>query len=142
MSNWKRFAVVMAVLVSVALPVMVGCNLLKYQFEINNLTSYDLVEVNITTDGAASWGSNDLAAVIAPGGSQDIKSFAAGDYMVRGVFDVADAEEDEICGPVYNDEYLVYNTDIEITTTNIAIDYKEQFEGECTSIYGDVRFVI
>ncbi len=139
MSNWKRFAVVMTVLVSVALPVMVGCNLLQYQFEINNLTSFDLVEVNITTDGAASWGSNDLTAVLAPGGSEDIKGFSAGDYMVRGVFDVVDGD---VCEPVYNNEYLVYNTDIEITTTNVAIDYQEEYDGECTDIYGDVRFVI
>ncbi|MBX7256804.1 MAG: hypothetical protein K1Y02_10610 [Candidatus Hydrogenedentes bacterium] len=144
MSNWKRFAVVMAVLVSVALPVMVGCNLLQYQFEINNLTSYDLMEVNITADGAQSWGSNDLSAILAPGGSEDIKGFAAGEYMVRGVFDVADAEDDEICGPIYNDEYLVYNTGIEVTTTNVAIDYSEDVdtEEECTFIYGDVRYII
>lgn len=125
--------------------VLAGCNLLQYQFCINNLTSFDLKEVNVAAQGAASWGGNDLSGALAPGGSEDIKGFAAGVYMVRGVFDVIDGED--FCDEVYNNELIVVNEGIEITTTNICIDYVEGLEFDvklpaCSDIYGAVRFAI
>ncbi|MBX7256800.1 MAG: hypothetical protein K1Y02_10590 [Candidatus Hydrogenedentes bacterium] len=144
----RRFGLAMGVCVVLVATVLAGCNLLQYQFCINNLTSFDLTDVNIVNQGADSWGANDLSAVLAPGGSEDIKGFAAGTYMVRGVFDVADSSE--FCDDVINDELIVVNEGIDITTTNVCIDYREDtllqgkavVIGGCTLIYGDVRFVI
>lgn len=127
--------------------VLAGCNLLKYQFCINNFTSYDLIEVNIASQGAPSWGSNDLSAVLGPGGSEDIKGFSAGTYMVRGVFDIAG--DPYLCDEVINGELIVVNEGIDITTTNVCIDYEEisgfvddSKSEACTTIYGAVRFEI
>jgi len=145
MRNWKKAAILMALIVGIAAPVMVGCNLLKYQICVNNQSSYDLVEVNVVTDGSVSWGADDLTGVLAPGQTQDIKGFSAGDYMVRAIFDVADGQ---VCPPVINNEYIVTNTGIVITTTNVCIDYNEQYAvdekapASCVEIYGAVRFVI
>jgi len=145
MKRLTRYAVVAVLTVGVIVPMLVGCNLLQYQFCISNLTSFDLKEVNIVTQGAASWGSNDLTAVLGPGSSVDIKGFLAGTYMVRAVFDVADASD--LCDEIINDEYIVTNEGLEITTTNICIDYDEQIpdaksDGPCYEIYGAPRFVI
>ncbi|MFA6242351.1 MAG: hypothetical protein WC655_15560 [Candidatus Hydrogenedentales bacterium] len=145
MRTWKKAAIAMALVVGIVAPVTVGCNLLSYQICVNNQSSYDLVEVNVVTQGAVSWGSDDLVGIVGPGETQDIKGFSAGEYMVRGVFDVADGQ---VCEPVINNEYIVTNTNIEITTTNVCIDYDEQFvvetkaPGDCVEIYGSVRFVI
>ena len=144
----RRFGLPVGVCLVLVATVMAGCNLLQYQFCINNLTSFDLLEVNIVTQGAVSWGSNDLTAVLAPGGSEDIKGFSAGTYMVRGVFDVADGTD--FCDTIINDELIVVNEGIEITTTNVCIDYDEIISsqekavapGDCMNIYGSVRFVI
>ncbi|MBX7256803.1 MAG: hypothetical protein K1Y02_10605 [Candidatus Hydrogenedentes bacterium] len=147
MRTWKTAAIVMSIAVGIVAPVMVGCNLLTYQICVNNQSSYDLIEVNVVALGAGSWGSNDLTGIVGPGQTQDIKGFSAGDYMVRGVFDVADSQ---VCEPVINDEYIVTNTNIDITTTNVCIDYNEQYvvqngvkaPGDCVEIYGAVRFEI
>lgn len=148
MRTWKKAAIGMALVVGIVAPVLVGCNILKYQICVNNQSSYDLIEVNVVAQGAGSWGADDLIGIVAPGQSQDIKGFTAGEYMVRGVFDVADSQ---VCPPVINDEYIVTNTNIEITTTNVCIDYNEQYvvqnggtkaPGDCVEIYGEVRFVI
>ncbi|MFA6242352.1 MAG: hypothetical protein WC655_15565 [Candidatus Hydrogenedentales bacterium] len=144
MKTLTRYAGVVIVATALIVPMMVGCNILQYQFCINNLTEYDLKEVNIVTQGSASWGANDLSGTLVPGGSEDIKGFAAGTYMVRGVFDVVD--EVDICDEVINDEYIVINEGLEITTTNICIDYDEQIPSDkseiCFEIYGAPRFVI
>lgn len=145
----RRFGLPVGVCLVLVATVLAGCNLLHYQFCINNLTSFDLLQVNIVSQGSASWGTNDLSATLVPGGSEDIDGFASGVYMVRGVFDVADASG--FCDEVINDELIVVNEGIEITTTNVCIDYQEDTQigsqtkaviGNCTFIYGDVRFVI
>ncbi|MFA6242353.1 MAG: hypothetical protein WC655_15570 [Candidatus Hydrogenedentales bacterium] len=145
----RRIGLPVGVALVLVATVMAGCNLLQYQFCINNLTDYDLTEVNIVSQGALSWGANDLTAVLAPGGAEDIKGFSAGTYMVRGVFDVADGPI--FCDEIINDELIVVNEGLEITTTNICIDYQEtlgSLNGEnskaviCTTIYGAVRFEI
>lgn len=144
MHRFTRLATAAILTIGAATPLLIGCNLLTYQFCINNLTSFDLKEVNVASQGAPSWGANDLSGAVAPGGSEDIKGFSAGTYMVRAVFDIVD--EQEICEDVYNNEYIVVNEGLEITTTNICIDYDEQFPGKkdavCVDIYGAARFVI
>ncbi|MBX7256801.1 MAG: hypothetical protein K1Y02_10595 [Candidatus Hydrogenedentes bacterium] len=143
----RRFGLLAGMCVVLVVTVLAGCNLLQYQFCVTNLTPYDLKEVNITTQSADSWGSNDLTGVIEPGGSEDIKGFSPGMYMVRGVFDIAG--EPNLCHEVINGELIIVNEGLEITTTNICIDYRE-IEGivskdkadVCTSIYGAARFEI
>ncbi len=141
----RRIGLPVGVALVLVATVMVGCNLLQYQFCINNLTDFDLTEVNIVSQGALSWGANDLTAVLAPGGAEDIKGFSAGTYMVRGVFDVAD--QSGFCQEIINDELIVVSDGLEITTTNICIDYRQAalLQGKapvCTSIYDAIRFEI
>ncbi len=144
MKRLTRYAVVATLAVAAIIPMLAGCNILQYQFCINNLTQFDLKEVNIVAQGAESWGPNDLSGTLIPGDSEDIKGFAAGTYMVRGVFDVVD--DVDICDEVINDEYIVINEGLEITTTNICIDYDERVPDDkseiCVEIYGEPRFVI
>ena len=134
-------------LLIVAIPILVGCNVLQYQFCISNFTPFNLNEVDIVSQGASSWGTNSLASFIPPGGEKDIKGFAPGTYMVRAVFDVADTSG--LCGPIINGLYIVTNNDLTITTTNICIDYDEQqtantdkVPATCTEIYGSAHFEI
>ncbi|MBX7256802.1 MAG: hypothetical protein K1Y02_10600 [Candidatus Hydrogenedentes bacterium] len=144
MKRFTRYALVAILAMGAVTPLLVGCNLLQYQFCINNLTSFDLKEVNIAAQGAPSWGSNDLSGTLLPGGSVDIKGFSPGMYMVRGVFDIVN--EEDVCEDVYNNEFIVVNDGLEITTTNICIDYDEEVPEKkstvCVDIYGAARFEI
>ncbi|MBX7256799.1 MAG: hypothetical protein K1Y02_10585 [Candidatus Hydrogenedentes bacterium] len=145
MRRSRSWGILAAVILVAVATVFAGCNLLQYQFCINNFTSYDLKEVNVANQGALSWGPNDLTSVLVSGQSEDIKGFAPGTYMVRGVFDIVD--EFLFCGEAVNNELIVVNEGIEITTTNVCIDYYQGLSWNrrlpaCSTIYGDVRFEI
>ncbi len=151
MSNRKRFVVAMAVLAGLAIPIVVGCSVLKYQFCITNLTSYNLKEVNIVPEGTASWGANQLSSPILAGAEQDIPGFSPGTYWVRAIFDVVDPCTNGFCvntGKSFQEtecqlnEVLVYSFDLPaITTTNLCITYDVR-TSTCTEIYATASFAI
>jgi hypothetical protein len=141
----------MALLAGVAIPVLVGCNFLVYQFCIYNGTDFILKELNIVTAGSASWGPNDLngGTPLAPGASEDITGFAAGSYWVRAIFDVVDPCNNGFCDKSFQsincgtNEVLVYSYDLpSITTANLCLDYLVQDVDKCLEIYVNDHFEI
>ena len=170
MSNRKRFGIALAVLAGVTVSVLVGCNVLQYQFCITNNTSFNLKEVNIVLADTLSWGANQLSnEPLLPGQEQDIKGWAPGTYWVRAKFDVIDPCQNNFCetAPPKGlslvsqsfqnvkcelNEVWVYSFDLPaITTTNLCIDYDEQqvnlskpilLQFDCTEIYATAHFEI
>ncbi len=163
MSHSTRFGIALAVLAGVAVPVIIGCNVLQYQFCISNLTPYNLKEVDIVSEGSVSWGANQLVHVpLLPGQEQDIPGWSPGTYWVRAIFDVVDPCGNNFCEvPVKRrpigqsvecqlNEVLVYNFDLPaITTTNLCLDYylDTGFEVDlkilsCSEIYAVAHFEI
>ena len=149
MKKWRRVVLCAVLLIGLAVPVLVGCNFLVYQFCIYNGTSYILKELNIVEEGDASWGPNDLngGTPLAAGASQDITGFAAGSYWVRAIFDVVDPFGNGFCDKSFQtvsqdtNEVFVYEYDLDpITTANLCIDYLERTD--CTEIYVDAHFEI
>jgi hypothetical protein len=156
----KHWVLGAALLALTAVPALVGCDFLPYQFCIFNGTSYVLKELNIVQADSASWGPNDLAdgAPLAPGADQDIKGFGAGSYWVRAIFDVVDPLVNDFCnspGKSFQtvnqgaNEVLVYSYDLDpITTANLCIDYEERSIGNgqklptCLEIYAAAHFEI
>jgi hypothetical protein len=154
MKKWRRVALCAALLVGVAVPVLVGCNILVYQFCIFNGTDYILKELNIVKAGDASWGPNDLnsGTPLAAGASEDIKGFSAGSYWVRAIFDVVDPLGSNLCSNTSKsyqvvsqgtNEVFVYSYDLpSITTANLCLDYLVQDIEKCLEIYVNDHFEI
>ncbi len=160
--NRHRFAWAIAGLGVAVVATLVGCSVLKYQFCVTNLTSYNLKEVDIVPEGTTSWGVNQLSTTpLLPGQEQDIPGWAPGTYWVRAIFDVVDPCGNDFCNlqqvkstqqvECQVNEVLVYSFDLPaITTTNLCIDYAERTlnvsKGTaplgCIELYASARFAI
>jgi len=136
MSPKVRRIATLALLAGVALPLMVGCPALLNAFIrlkicVENQTFLDLVTFNVVSEGAPSWGPNDLADRVLPGGDAVVSNLSPGDYDLRAIFD--DKEE---C--VENATYVMQG--VELDTTNLCITF-EQISA-CSDIYGTFDYTL
>ncbi len=159
MLTWKGWVMGSVLAALLIVSVTVSCSVLKYQFCITNLTSFNLKEVDIVPEGQPSWGVNQLSATLLPGQEQDTPGWAPGTYWVRAIFDVIDPCGNGFCGGLVKstqqiectlNEVLVYSFDLPaITTTNLCIDYQERDSTlqppkafTCHEIYATSHFAI
>ena len=85
MRRYSRY-IVIALVVGVGLPLVVGCPIVKLRLCVVNKTTCDLVQLYVSPVTSDSWGSDVLGGLLAADGTYCLEGITANTYDVRAVF--------------------------------------------------------
>ena len=113
-----RRMIPVALVLGLAIP-LIGCPIVLLKICVENGTGIDLVELNVSDTGSASWGPNLLATTVATGGTACAKGIQPGTYDVRAIFD----GKYEECEKVHEKIFWESGTPFVFTSTNLLLGF-------------------